>query len=279
LRGHEVADEGGDFVGLSVEREVASIKDVDFRAGHVFAIALGLAGIEGEIVFAPDDEEPGLCFLHPCLPLWIGVDVGAVVVEEIALNLRLGGRAEEGEFVGPEIRIVEFGFGIVADVAGFGGLKREQISAKLFFVGGAVGPECSTRYPVDAEAFIVGDGILDYESLDALGVRQSHAKADGAAVVLHVEGVTREADGLREAFHDGGDVVECVGELRGVGPIVVTESRVIGSGEMIAIGEAVEERLKHARGRGKAVKEEEGGSIFESGFTVEDGRPSTVTVR
>src|SRR5580704_15814398 len=114
-------------------------------------------------------------------------------------------------------------------MARFGGLKPEQIGAQLFFVGGAIGPECTTGYPVNAEAFIVSDGILNDESLDALGVRQGHSKADGAAVVLHVERVAREADGLREAFHDGSDVVECVGELRGVGPIAVSEAGIIGS--------------------------------------------------
>jgi hypothetical protein len=101
LRVHEFADQGCYFVGFGIEGEVARFQYVDLGLGYVFAVAFGLAGIEGQVVFAPEDEEAGLRLLHPCLPFWIGVDIGAVVVKEVALNLGLAGGVEEGVLVGP----------------------------------------------------------------------------------------------------------------------------------------------------------------------------------
>jgi hypothetical protein len=37
---------------------VSGVEYVDLRFGYVLAVAFGLAGIEGQIVFAPEDEEP-----------------------------------------------------------------------------------------------------------------------------------------------------------------------------------------------------------------------------
>jgi hypothetical protein len=51
-----------------------------------------------------------LPFAHPCLPLGVGVDVRAVVIEEVALNIHLAGLAKKGKFIGLEIR------GIALDV-------------------------------------------------------------------------------------------------------------------------------------------------------------------
>ena len=46
---------------------------------------------------------------------------------------------------------------------------------------------------------------------------QDHAKADGAAVILHVERVVREAERFGEMIHHVCDVVEGVGEFFGSG--------------------------------------------------------------
>ena len=96
-------------------------------------------------------------------------------------------------------------------------------------------------------------GVLHDERLDALGMRQDHAKPDGANVVLHVQRVARKAERFGEVSNKFGDVIEGVGEFFRVGPITVAEAGIVGCDKMIVIGEPGEQGLKHARARGKAV--------------------------
>ncbi len=91
------------------------------------------------------------------------------------------------------------------------------------------------------------DRVLHDQRLDAFRMRQDHAKTDRAAIILHVQRVTREAERFGEVIHDLGDVIEGVCEFFGVGPVAVSEARVIGRDQVIAIGEPDEERIEHAR--------------------------------
>src|SRR5258707_1505453 len=82
----------------------------------------------------PNHQQARLFLAHPCLPLGIILNIGAVVVEEIALNVRLSWLDEKIIFIGPEIRVVALDVGIVADVARARGRKREKICAQRAFV-------------------------------------------------------------------------------------------------------------------------------------------------
>src|SRR6267378_2974308 len=93
------------------------VEDVDFGLRHVAAIGLRFRKLERQIVFAPKDEKPRLLLAHPSLPSGVGLDVCAVVVKQVALNVGLGGLAEKGKFIGPEIRVIAFYVGIVPDMA------------------------------------------------------------------------------------------------------------------------------------------------------------------
>jgi len=79
----------------------------DLRIRYVSAVAFRLAEIEREIVLAPENQKLWLRLLEPCLPLRISINVRAVVIEEIALNLRLPWRIQKCILVGPKIQIIE----------------------------------------------------------------------------------------------------------------------------------------------------------------------------
>ena len=68
---------------------MTGVENMNLRVGHILAIAFRLAGIEREIVLAPEDQKLWLRLLQPVLPLWISSDVRAIIVEQIGLNLRL----------------------------------------------------------------------------------------------------------------------------------------------------------------------------------------------
>jgi hypothetical protein len=92
----------------------------------------------------------------------------------------------------------------------------------------------------------VGDSILNNESVDAFGMGEDHAEADGPAVVLHIKMVARQTESFGEVGHDFGDMVEGIGEFFRVGPSAVAEAGIVGRDQMIAIRKAGEERFEHA---------------------------------
>ena len=112
------------------------VEYVDLRVRYVLAVAFRLSEVEREIVPAPEHQQPWLRFLYPFLPLWIGIDVRAIVVEEIALNLRLSWSVQERPLIGPKIGVIELNLRIVSDMARLRGCQRQQVFAQRFFVAG-----------------------------------------------------------------------------------------------------------------------------------------------
>ena len=113
-----------------------------------------------------------MLFAHPGLPLRIGLDIGSVVVEKIALDLGLAGPIQKIKLVGPEVGIVALHIGIVSDVSRTRGLERQEIGAQCALIGSAIGPERPARFPVCSQAFVVRDGVLHDQRLDSLRMRQ-----------------------------------------------------------------------------------------------------------
>jgi len=70
---------------------MTGIENVNLSFRHILAISFRLTEVEREIILPPNDKQARLLLAHPCLPFRIGVDVGSIVVKQIALNLCLGG--------------------------------------------------------------------------------------------------------------------------------------------------------------------------------------------
>src|SRR5437016_12843463 len=124
---------------------MTGIEHVDFGRRHVAAIGYRFRRLERPVVLAPEDEQLWLRLAHPGLPLGVGLDVRAIVVEEVALNVGLAGLVEKREFIGPEIRVVAIYVGIVPDVPCPRGRQREELGAKLAAVGCATRPTGTAR--------------------------------------------------------------------------------------------------------------------------------------
>src|SRR5258708_5519780 len=97
---------------------MAGFENVDLSGWHIFAIPLRFAKVEREVILTPDHEQAGLLLAHPRLPFRISIDIGPIVVEQVALNVGLARLVEEVEFIGPEIRVVAIEVGIVSDMSG-----------------------------------------------------------------------------------------------------------------------------------------------------------------
>ena len=223
------------------------VKNVDFGFRYVLTIAFRLTGLEREIILPPKDEQARLLLAHPSLPLRVCVHVRSIVVEKIALNLRLSRLIQEVKLVGPQIRIITLHIRIVPDMARPRRLQRQEICAERVFIGGAIFPKFPPRFPIRAQTFVVRDRILNNERIYALGMRKRHAETDWAAVILHVKCVTRESERFGEVIHDFGNVIERVGEFFRIRPVAVSESRIIRRDQVISIGKPGEKWLEHSR--------------------------------
>jgi len=116
-RSDKASDQFGDFI-RRVQCEMTGVEKVNLSVRHIVAIGLRRE-IEREVLLAPDHQQERLLLAHPCLPLGVILHVRAVAVEEIALNVALARLLEKIKFIGPEIRVIAFDVGIVADMADF----------------------------------------------------------------------------------------------------------------------------------------------------------------
>src|SRR5438128_8065668 len=120
--------------------------------------------------------------MHPRLPPGIVFDVGAIVVEEVALNLDLARLIEESKFIRPQIGVIAFHVGIASDMARPRRLQRQQVGTKRAFVGPAIGPKSPPRLPVRPEPSFVSTAAFPNKTLDPFRVPKGNAKSPGPAV-------------------------------------------------------------------------------------------------
>src|SRR6476661_108160 len=103
---HELTYERRNFICSGIKSEVPCVDNVNLSVRYIPAISLRLRKVEGRVILAPNHQQPRLSLAHPCLPLGVGVDVRAVVIEEFALNIHLTRLTKKGKFIGPKIRRV-----------------------------------------------------------------------------------------------------------------------------------------------------------------------------
>src|ERR1700730_5098917 len=268
----EAVNQVSNFICCRIQREVTTIDSIHLRLRDIAAERFRFGIIERKFVHAPKNEQAWLGLTHPFLPLWVGSDVGLVIVKQIALDVSLAWLVQETDFIGPQIRIVALDLGIIAYMPRARGGKREQIRAQGHLVGCAVGPKSAAEVPVFPETALMRHSILNDERLNALRVSKSQAKANWPTIVLHVEAVMCQAQRFGHMLHHGRDVVEGVRELGMIRPIAMAETRIIRSDQVIAVGQALQQRLIHPRRGWQAVKQKQGRGVFRPCLPVENGQ-------
>jgi hypothetical protein len=164
---------------------VSGVEEMNLGPGHVPPVGFRLGGQERRVVAAPEHQQRRLVRTQPLLPGRVAGDVRAVVVEQVGLDIVHAGPAEEGELVGPQVRVVLLRDRAGADVALPGRGGREEVLAQRRLVGRAVRPERAAGVPQRAEPVLVRDRVLHDHRPHAGGVRGRQPESDRAAVVLH----------------------------------------------------------------------------------------------
>jgi hypothetical protein len=70
-----------------VHREMTGVEQVDFGTRDVALVGCSTRLFERGVVAAPHDDARRLAFAQPRLPKRVGGHVGAIVVEQVALDL------------------------------------------------------------------------------------------------------------------------------------------------------------------------------------------------
>src|ERR1700675_2464753 len=96
LRLYELTYKRRNFFCSGIKSKVSCVENVNLSVRYIPAIGFRLREFKREVILAPNHQQPRLPLAHPRLPLGVGVDVRAVVIEEVALNIRLAGLAEKG---------------------------------------------------------------------------------------------------------------------------------------------------------------------------------------
>src|ERR1700704_1516296 len=129
-----------DDVERVLDREVAGVEPMHLGVGQDFQEGLAALLREEDVRLAPEDDRLRLPLLQECLPLRIERDVGAVVVEEVELNL-LGVRAFQEvvvhvPVVGADLRRVR----MAVQIDRLYGVWLEEGSDRLLVLGAAALP-------------------------------------------------------------------------------------------------------------------------------------------
>src|SRR5712671_6245572 len=118
-----------DLVRLLVERKVPAIENVGLRPRHIALISGRLGNQERGVVPAPNNQRGRLIQPQPGAPRGIAGDVGAVIVEQIGLDVGFARPAQKRKLVRPSIGIECLGIWIRADMTLPGGSEGEEIRA------------------------------------------------------------------------------------------------------------------------------------------------------
>src|ERR1700733_6570157 len=90
---------------------------------------------EEDVALAPKDDRLRLVILEECLPLWVELHVGPIVVEEVELYLLCVRAFEKVVVHVPVIRADELWFGMAGCVNSVNGRRLEEACDCLFGFG------------------------------------------------------------------------------------------------------------------------------------------------
>jgi hypothetical protein len=126
-RQEEVPGQERHRIGRFVECEMTCIENMNLSRRHVAPVGLGFIDLKRRVIATPEHEERRLMAVQPRLPCRIARDVGPVVIEQIHLDVALARTAQEGELIGPEVRVVEGYVGARSEMPLAGGVEGQKV--------------------------------------------------------------------------------------------------------------------------------------------------------
>src|ERR1700722_20420666 len=160
-RADELPHQPRDFVRRRIQCKVTGVENVDLRGRYVATMGARRGEVERRVVTPPQHQKPGTVPDHPRLPLGIGIDIPAVVVEQVALNISLAGLAQICEFIRPEIGVIALDVRIAPYMPRPRRRQQQQITTQGRFVGGTIRPKGAPRLPNRPQAIVMRHGVLN----------------------------------------------------------------------------------------------------------------------
>src|SRR5262245_53568868 len=178
---------------------MACVKPVDLGVGEIEQISLSAFRGEKDIVLSPENYRLRFVFPQKCLPLWIEVDVGAVIVEQVKVQSDHVGPLHECKIRVPVVRTYQLRSYGAVEVNVLDRVKRHKCLKRLLGLAAPVFPECSSNaIPGFGKANLIRITILDDQPFECLRIPAYDAETDGPAVILNVQSVSLKTFQLQE---------------------------------------------------------------------------------
>src|SRR5262245_17257509 len=268
----EVAHEPSDQVPFAFQREVAGVEQVELDRLEVALVRLGPGRRKDLVVGAPHNQHRRLVLPEIVLPLRVERRVTPVAQKQVELDLVVVLAIQQILVSGPAVRRDELGTRDAVGVLPAGGLDVEEgLQCGPLLQAGRVLPVRLEGLPeVVVQSLVVGVAVLHHDGGDAVRVAGREPVADRRAVILHVEGVLRQAEYRGELLDDGGEVIEGVSELVPRRHRAVAEAGVVGGEHAVAVGQGRDQVAEHLRAGREAVQQEYCRRVLWPGLAVED---------
>ena len=131
------------------------------------------------------------------------------------------------------------------EVLPFGRFRCEELAQRRPILGAWFLPVLLDGVPAIAEALYVGVAVLGNDGRDSLRMRQRQAEPNGRTLIENVQGEAIEADDLREAVDDLGQILERVAKPLAIWRIREPKTRKVGRDHVVAIGQSGDQVAKH----------------------------------
>src|SRR5688572_32774143 len=114
--GEEVAHQARNLCTLVLQREMSAIEQVQLRARQILEVRTCAVRREDHVVLAPHDQRRRLTLAEELLELRVQLEIRAVVVEQVELDLDIAGSVEQSLIVQPGARIDPRAIGDTVDI-------------------------------------------------------------------------------------------------------------------------------------------------------------------
>src|SRR5215471_15308261 len=177
----------------------------------------GALGKKERIILAPNCEQRRTVSAEIRLELRVQRHVACVVEKQVELNLVVAATRQQGT-----VEPIGFGrnqrcVGDAVEILRLGCLLGEKILQSSTVGLRRVLPVFLDGVPALAQTLLVGVAVLGNDRRDPLRMCKCEAKADGGSVIEYVNSIAVEADCLREAVDDIGEVLERGSEMLAAG--------------------------------------------------------------
>ncbi len=267
----ELVDVPRNFLFVILKGKMSGIQQSQLEFLDILPVCLRAGSVEDNVILAPDGQHRDARRAEVFLELWVQLHVGAVVVEEVKLDVLVAGAFQQRLVEVPRLRRDPLRVLCPDCILRPGRVEDQELPQPVPVLRAAARPVFPARHPeVRLQALHVRVPILRDDGGHRAGARQGQPERHGGPVVEDVHGEAVDPQGVEECFGGVCQVREGVlvaAPLRDLGK---PEAWQVGGDDPILGCQQGDEVAVHERGSWEAVEQEDNRCRFRTRSAVED---------